>query len=208
MRRAVRFRVGCSGWQYRHWKGNFYPADLPQREWLEHYARHFDTVEVNNSFYRLPEEGIFGAWRARVPAGFLFAVKASRFLTHMKKLKDPEEPLMRLFSRARELGAKLGPVLYQLPKQMPRNDERLSSFLDVLPRRTKHAIEFRHRVGTHRKCCGCCRGGMSRCASTTCPTQPPPAWSPRDSCMCDFTARPGVTTAHILMRSSMNGPSG
>jgi uncharacterized protein YecE (DUF72 family) len=138
-----RFRIGCSGWQYKHWKGDFYPADLRQREWLEYYAQRFDTVEVNNSFYRLPPEGVFETWRARTPKTFLFAVKASRFLTHMKKLKDPEEPVERLFSRARELRSKLGPVLYQLPKQMPKNIDRLSAFLEVLPQRVKHAVEFR-----------------------------------------------------------------
>jgi uncharacterized protein YecE (DUF72 family) len=143
MTRAT-FRVGCSGWQYKHWRGNFYPADLPQRQWLEHYTAQFDTVEVNNSFYRLPEEGVFADWRARTPPGFLFAVKASRFLTHMKKLKDPEEPVTRLFSRATELRGKLGPMLYQLPRQMPKNLERLRGFLDVLPPRIKHTIEFRH----------------------------------------------------------------
>ena len=143
MARRVAFRVGCSGWQYKHWKGDFYPADLSQREWLEYYARHFDTVEVNNSFYRLPPEGVFGTWGARTPASFVFAVKASRFLTHMKKLKDPEEPVQRLFSRAVELRSKLGPILYQLPKQMPKNVERLAAFVRVLPPRAKHAIEFR-----------------------------------------------------------------
>lgn len=126
MARAAAFRIGCSGWQYKHWKRDFYPADLAQREWLEYYARHFDTVEVNNSFYRLPSEGVFESWRARTPPNFLFGVKASRFLTHMKKLKDPEEPVERLFSRAVELRGKLGPVLYQLPKQMPKNIERLA----------------------------------------------------------------------------------
>lgn len=143
MARPIRVRVGCSGWQYRHWRGDFYPADLPQRQWLEHYARQFDTVEVNNSFYRLPSEGIFDTWRARTPARFLFAVKASRFLTHMKKLKDPADPVDRLFSRALELQGKLGPVLYQLPRQMPKNIERLEQFLQALPRRLKHAVEFR-----------------------------------------------------------------
>jgi uncharacterized protein YecE (DUF72 family) len=140
-----RYRVGCSGWQYRHWKGDFYPAELPQREWLEYYTRHFDTVEVNNSFYRLPEKGVFTTWRERSPGRFLFAVKASRFLTHMKKLKDPREPLERLFSRARELRTKLGPVLYQLPRQLPKNVKRLETFLSALPdtRRVKHTIEFR-----------------------------------------------------------------
>ena len=143
MTRAATVRVGCSGWQYKHWKGGFYPPDLPQREWLDYYAHHFDTVEVNNSFYRLPEEGVFESWRSRTPRGFVFAVKASRFLTHMKKLTDPEEPVERLFSRAFELRGKLGPVLYQLPRQMRKNIERLAGFLAVLPPRVKHAIEFR-----------------------------------------------------------------
>ena len=143
MARQPVFRIGCSGWQYRHWKKDFYPADLPPREWLEYYARRFDTVEVNNSFYRLPGAGVFESWRARTPVNFLFAVKASRFLTHMKKLKDPEEPIARLFSRALELRGKLGPVLYQLPARMPRNIERLAAFLEALPPRAKHAIEFR-----------------------------------------------------------------
>ena len=88
-------RVGCSGWQYKHWRGDFYPADLPLKSWFEHYASVFDTVEINNSFYRLPEASTFAAWSARAPRGFLFAVKASRFLTHMKKLKEPEDPLDR-----------------------------------------------------------------------------------------------------------------
>jgi uncharacterized protein YecE (DUF72 family) len=143
MARGPVFRVGCSGWQYKHWKDDFYPPGLRQHEWLEYYARQFDTVEVNNSFYRLPPEGVFESWRARTPARFLFAVKASRFLTHMKKLKDPEEPVERLFSRAMELRSKLGPVLYQLPKQLPRNIDRLAAFLEILPPRVKHAIEFR-----------------------------------------------------------------
>ena len=143
MTHAATFRVGCSGWQYKHWKGDFYPADLPQREWLDYYARHFDTVEVNNSFYRLPPEGVFENWRSRTPRAFVFAVKASRFLTHMKKLTDPEEPIERLFSRALELRGKLGPVLYQLPRQMRKNIERLGGFLALLPPRVKHAIEFR-----------------------------------------------------------------
>jgi uncharacterized protein YecE (DUF72 family) len=135
--------VGCSGWQYPHWRGDFYPAELPASRWLEHYAQRFDTVEINNSFYRLPEASTFAAWRRRAPAGFLFAVKASRFLTHMKKLKDPEEPIARFFSRAAQLGRSLGPVLYQLPPRWPLNLERLQVFLDALPRRRRHVIEFR-----------------------------------------------------------------
>ena len=135
--------VGCSGWQYRHWRGDFYPAELPQTRWFAHYALFFDTVEINNSFYRLPEATTFAKWRQQAPRHFVYAVKASRFLTHMKKLKDPEEPVGRLFSRAVELRGKLGPVLYQLPKQMPKNVERLAAFLDLLPERVRHVIEFR-----------------------------------------------------------------
>lgn len=136
-------RVGCSGWQYGHWRGGFYPADLPQSRWLEHYASVFDTVEVNNTFYRLPETSTFAAWRDRTPPGFLFSVKASRFLTHMKKLKDPEEPLSRFFERASALERRLGPVLYQLPPRWPKNLERLELFLTALPAGRTHVVEFR-----------------------------------------------------------------
>lgn len=117
--------------------------DLPQARWFEHYASLFDTVEVNNTFYRLPEAETFDAWKARAPKGFLFAVKASRYLSHMKKLKDPEEPLDRFFERASHLGRKLGPVLYQLPPRWKRDLERFERFLSVLPKGKLHAVEFR-----------------------------------------------------------------
>lgn len=136
-------RIGCSGWQYRHWRGDFYPADLPAARWLEYYAQRFDTVEINNTFYRLPEAPTFAAWARRVPAGFVFALKASRFLTHMKKLKDPADPLQRFFTRAKHLRTSLGPVLYQLPPHWPVNLERFRSFLRALPRGRRHAVEFR-----------------------------------------------------------------
>ena len=138
-----RARVGCSGWQYKHWRGDFYPSDLPQAKWFEHYAARFDTVEINNTFYRLPERTTFSSWARRAPTKFEFAVKASRFLTHMKKLKDPEEPIDRLFSRMRALGSHLGPVLYQLPPGWKVDVERFSAFLDALPRDARHVIEFR-----------------------------------------------------------------
>jgi uncharacterized protein YecE (DUF72 family) len=138
-----RARVGCSGWQYKHWRGDFYPADLPQARWFEHYAARFDTVEINNSFYRLPERETFAKWAQRAPMRFLFAVKASRFLTHMKKLKDPEEPLDRLFSRMRALGKHLGPVLYQLPPGWKLDLDRLTHFVRALPRDARHVVEFR-----------------------------------------------------------------
>src|SRR5215470_19815982 len=108
-------RVGCSGWNYNGWRIAFYPAGLSPGRWFEFYASRFDTVEINNTFYRLPERPTFAAWRARAPRDFLFAVKASRFLTHMKRLREPEEPIARLFSRASALGRQLGPLLYQLP---------------------------------------------------------------------------------------------
>jgi uncharacterized protein YecE (DUF72 family) len=136
-------RIGCSGWQYKHWRNDLYPAALPQSRWLEFYAERFDTVEINNTFYRLPEASTFAAWERRVPSGFLFAVKASRFLTHMKKLKEPVEPLRRLFTRANLLGRTFGPVLYQLPPRWPLNLERFEAFLSALPHNRRHAVEFR-----------------------------------------------------------------
>ena len=140
---AGKFRVGCSGWLYRHWRETFYPAELPAARWFDFYAERFDTVEINNSFYRLPEATVFDAWRKRAPAGFLYAVKASRYLTHNKKLKDPEEPIDRFFDRARHLKEKLGPVLYQLPPRWKLNLERFESFLALLPPRARHVVEFR-----------------------------------------------------------------
>ncbi len=141
-------RIGCSGWNYASWRGTFYPRELSPRHWLEYYAERFDTVEVNNTFYRLPEKSTFVQWHARTPTGFLMAVKASRFLTHMKRLRDPDEPLDRLFSRASALGPHLGPVLYQLPGRFTIDLERLDAFLSALPRtvgahRILHVIEFR-----------------------------------------------------------------
>jgi uncharacterized protein YecE (DUF72 family) len=136
-------RVGTSGWVYPHWRGLFYPQDLRQDDWLAYYASHFDTVEIINSFYRLPSEAAFDAWRKQAPAGFIFSVKASRYLTHMKKLKDPEAPLGNLFDRARHLRKKLGPVLYQLPPCWRLNLERFEQFLKALPARRSHVVEFR-----------------------------------------------------------------
>ena len=138
-----RIRVGCSGWQYKHWRGDFYPAEFPTGRWFEQYARTFDTVEINNSFYRWPAAETFGKWRDQAPPGFRYAVKASRFLTHMKKLKDPEEPIQRTFENVEHLGRHLGPVLYQLPPRWGLNLDRLEDFLLALPKKRKHAVEFR-----------------------------------------------------------------
>jgi uncharacterized protein YecE (DUF72 family) len=136
-------RIGCSGWQYQHWRGEFYPTELPQSRWFAHYALSFDTVEINNSFYRLPEVGTFAKWRDQAPRRFLYAVKASRFLTHMKKLKNPEEPIARFFDRVKHLGSHLAPVLYQLPPRWPVDLPRFEHFLAALPRGFRHTVEFR-----------------------------------------------------------------
>jgi uncharacterized protein YecE (DUF72 family) len=138
-----RARVGCSGWQYRHWRDNFYATAGSLAKWFDHYASVFDTVEINNSFYRLPEAVTFERWAQRAPGGFVFAVKASRFLTHMKKLKEPEAPLQRMFDRVPGLGAHLGPVLYQLPPGWSVDAPRLEHFLQALPRGVRHVVEFR-----------------------------------------------------------------
>jgi uncharacterized protein YecE (DUF72 family) len=145
-----RLRIGCSGWQYAHWRGGFYPHELPTARWFAHYAITFDTVEINSSFYRLPPAETFAKWRDQAPERFIYAVKSSRYLTHMKKLKDPDNPLRRFFSRARHLGRHLGPILYQLPPRWPLNLERFEAFLGALKRlalrhrvRGPHVIEFR-----------------------------------------------------------------
>ena len=138
-------RIGTSGWEYRHWAGGFYPLELPRSRWLEFYASRFDTVELNNSFYRLPDADTFDGWRRRVPDGFAFAVKASRYPTHLRRLRDPAEPLERLWSRARHLEDRLGPVLYQLPPRWRPNHDRLATFLAALPRDHQQAIEVRDR---------------------------------------------------------------
>lgn len=137
------WHIGTSGWVYPHWKGVFYPETLSTSGWLPFYARHFSTVEVNSSFYRLPSSAAFARWRDQVPEAFLFAVKASRYLTHQKKLKDPEEPLRNLISRAEALGPKLGPLLYQLPPGWRLDLARLQAFLDILPAQHRHVFEFR-----------------------------------------------------------------
>ncbi|MBI4296165.1 MAG: DUF72 domain-containing protein [Chloroflexi bacterium] len=138
------YRIGTSGWHYDDWRGIFYPLNLPKSKWLEFYAHQFDTVELNYSFYRLPSEDAFAAWRDASPKDFLFAIKVSRFITHVKKLKDCQEPVKTFLDRATILKDKLGPLLYQLPPNLHRNDERLESFLTILPKHLEHVIEFRH----------------------------------------------------------------
>ena len=137
-------RVGCSGWVYRHWRGDFSPAGLKQKDEFAFYAARFDTAEINASFYRLPSETTVEAWRAKAPEGFVFAWKASRFLTHIKRLKDVEESLQLVLGRMAPLGDHFGPVLFQLPPSMKLDLERLESFLALLPPERRCTIEFRH----------------------------------------------------------------
>jgi len=139
-----RVRVGTSGYQYRHWRGVLYPEGLPQREWLPHYARFFDTVEMNATFYRLPTVEAVERWRSSVPRGFTFAVKGSRYLTHLKRLLDAEAGLDRFYDPVAHFGPKLGPVLWQLPPHMKPDVARLDRFLAHLPA-GRHAVEFRHQ---------------------------------------------------------------
>jgi uncharacterized protein YecE (DUF72 family) len=135
--------IGTSGWHYQHWKGPFYPSDISDGEMLAHYAGQLKTVEINNTFYQLPERETIATWRETVGTGFRFAVKANRYITHMKKLKDPEEPVDRFLSRITELGDRLGPILFQLPPNWRFNAARLQSFLEILPAHHRYAFELR-----------------------------------------------------------------
>lgn len=138
------WRVGTSGWQYRDWCGPFYPPSLPQRDWLAHYATRFDTVEVNATFYRLPAAEVVAHWARVTPEGFVVAAKMSRFLTHVRRLRDPTEPVTRFFERAAALGPRLGPVLVQLPPDLPAAPERLAELLACWPTGRRLALEARH----------------------------------------------------------------
>ena len=157
----MRVLVGTSGWQYRDWRGVLYPPGVAQRRWLEHYSSQYATVENNGSFYRLPSPQTFADWRARTPGDFLMAVKASRYLTHVRRLQDPAEPVGRLLGAAAGLGHRLGPVLLQLPPTLPADPEALDGCLRAFAdwrsddqavsaarvtsgKHVRVAVEFRH----------------------------------------------------------------
>jgi uncharacterized protein YecE (DUF72 family) len=135
--------IGTSGWHYRHWKGDFYPADMPSAQYLSWYVRHFNTVEINNCFYRLPTASAVAGWRDETPREFCFAIKGSRFITHIKRLRDAHPALETYLSRMEGLGPKLGPILFQLPPNWHVNTERLSEFLSFLPANHRYIFEFR-----------------------------------------------------------------
>jgi uncharacterized protein YecE (DUF72 family) len=143
-RRAV--LIGTSGWSYDHWQGPFFPNQLPHGDRLKYYAEHFSSVEINNSFYHLPEQNSLRQWRDAVPGDFVFSVKASRYITHMKKLQDPEESLSIFLARIAMLEDTLGPILFQLPPRWRFNAQRLAMFLDQLSSEFRYAFEFRDQT--------------------------------------------------------------
>jgi uncharacterized protein YecE (DUF72 family) len=144
MKQHGQLYIGTSGWHYKHWNGTFYPAGTKTTHQLPYYLQFFSTVEINNSFYRLPGPETFAAWRKATPTGFVFAVKGSRFLTHMKKLNIEKEGLGRFFNSVKELKEKAGPILFQLPPRWNVNAQRLSDFLTKLPKKYRYAFEFRN----------------------------------------------------------------
>jgi len=137
-------RIGTSGWAYKDWNGPFYPDEVRAKDRLAYISRHFPTLEINASFYRMPTDKAVAGWREQTPGDFVFAWKASRYITHNKKLTDPADSLAYMFQRIEGLGDKIGPILFQLPPNLRRNDERLADFLKALPRRGRFAFEFRH----------------------------------------------------------------
>jgi uncharacterized protein YecE (DUF72 family) len=140
----IRVRAGTSGFSYKEWKGSFYPEKMKEADMLPYYAERFDTVELNNTFYRLPNESTLQQWAARVPEGFRFSLKASRIITHIRRLKDVAEPVAYLYSVTESLGAARGPVLFGMPPNMKQDMDRLRAFLDLVPAGVRTAIEFRH----------------------------------------------------------------
>jgi uncharacterized protein YecE (DUF72 family) len=142
-RAKARVHIGTSGWHYLHWKGPYYPKDLPAKDFLTQYAKDFQTVEINNTFYKLPEVTTLIKWQAEVPKNFLFSVKASRYITHVKKLKDPKSTLKKFFSRIEHLKKNIAVILFQLPPKWSLNLERFEEFLQALPKGYRYSFEFR-----------------------------------------------------------------
>jgi len=136
--------IGTSGWSYKHWRGTFYPKGLKIKDEFEYYLKHFNTVEINNSFYRLPKKETFAAWRESVPSNFVYVVKASRYITHMKKLHDPKQSTALFFDHVALLEEKLGPILFQLPPFLKANASLLANFLEQLPKSFRYVFEFRN----------------------------------------------------------------
>jgi uncharacterized protein YecE (DUF72 family) len=141
---SARVLIGTSGWSYQHWVGRFYPKGMSSGEWLSFYAERFPTVEINNTFYRLPSESMVRVWHERTPPEFRFAVKGSRFVTHFRKLRDSQASVEAFVGKARLLAEKLGVILWQLPPDLPQDTELLDAFLALLPDDIRQAVEFRN----------------------------------------------------------------
>jgi len=146
MAKDVSCHIGTSGWHYKHWKGPFYPESFSEKEFLSFYSNHFNAVEINNSFYKLPDKRILKQWRQTVRDDFIFTVKASRYITHMKKLKEPQKSISNFFNTIGNLNNKLGPILFQLPPNWRINSKRLEAFMAELPERQRYVFEFRDRT--------------------------------------------------------------
>lgn len=171
--------VGTSGFSYKEWRGSFYPEDLPAGEMLRYYGERLPAVEINNTFYRLPTEGVLVSWAEQVPAGFRFALKATQRITHMKRLKGVEVETEVLLRKAGELGQRLGPILFQLPPNLKLDLPRLEAFLDVLPRGARAAFEFRHPSWSEPAVSDLLRAhGCARCIADVDPPEPGAPSSP------------------------------
>ncbi len=148
----MKLHIGCSGWNYEAWKGKFYPEELDSADWLEYYMGKFNSVEVNNTFYQLPEDSTLDEWkRSAYGKDFEFSLKGSRYVTHMKKLNDPSEGVEKFEQSAEIMKTKLGCILWQIPPNLHRDDERLENFCDTLSGKYTHVIEFRHQSWFHKE---------------------------------------------------------
>ncbi|MCF7870581.1 MAG: DUF72 domain-containing protein [Candidatus Omnitrophica bacterium] len=145
MRKKKAIHIGTSGWHYKHWKDNFYPKKIKPDQFFNYYLKKFTSVEINNSFYQLPKKSTLQGWNKKAPNNFIFSVKASRYITHVKKLKDPKESVKKFFKAIKPLEKKIGPILFQLPPAWKLNAERLEKFLQVLPKGYKYTFEFRNQ---------------------------------------------------------------
>lgn len=160
--------IGTSGWNYDHWRGPFYPEGLAKARWLQHYAQNFTTVEVNATFYRSMQPSVFQKWRSSTPDGFLWAVKANRIITHIRRLRDPEEYLARFMESLAPLGDKLGPILFQLPPSLAFDADLVRSFCRLLPAGRRYTIEARHRSWISDTALSCLEdGNIAWCISDT-----------------------------------------
>ncbi|MBM6582537.1 DUF72 domain-containing protein [Microvirga sp. BT689] len=207
---APEVRIGTSGWHYRSWHGPFYPARLKIKDFLSYYVQRFDTAEINNSFYRLPTEQAVQAWHDATPKQFLFAWKASRFITHMKRLKGIEESIDLVFGRMNALGDKFGPVLFQLPptfKADAETRERVARCLSLVPQDRRCAFEFRHRAGTRRMPSGSCAITTRRSAFPIMRMRRRPGRPRRISSMCVRMAPMDAMPAATRPRPCRTGPT-